>query len=197
MKNLLILILISFMNYNCFSQSLKDGDIILHTSKSQQSSIIQKITKSQFTHCGIVFFKNGIPYVFEAVQPVKVTPLKIWINRGINSNYAVLRPYTPLTKEQKNKMYSYAKSQLGKNYDIKFQWSDDKMYCSELVWKCYKAAGITLTKLKKFNNYNLTNPIVIQTIKNRYGNNFNSNELVISPKDIYNSDLLKIIYNDY
>lgn len=28
----------------------------------------------------------------------------------------------------------------GKPYDIYFEWSDDKIYCSELVWKIYKHA---------------------------------------------------------
>ena len=25
-----------------------------------------------------------------------------------------------------------------KDYDLYFEWSDDKIYCSELVWKIYK-----------------------------------------------------------
>lgn len=179
------------------SQNFRDGDIILHTSRSQQSIMLQKITKSIFTHCGIIFYKDGVPYVYEAVQPVKITPLKSWINRGVGSNYTVLRPYNELTSDQKSKMYKYAKKQLGKNYDLKFQWSDNKMYCSELVWKCYYAVGIKLCEPKKFSNYNLNSKVAKYAIQSRYGNSFNSNETVVSPKDIYNSKKLKIIFNNF
>ena len=198
MKTALTLILVFSLVSNSMSQSfLKDGDIIFHTSKSQQSLMLQKITKSPFTHCGIIFYRNGKQYVIEAVQPVKITPLQSWIDRGVDKRYAVLRVWSGLTKEQKNKMYAYAKNQLGKNYDIKFQWSNDKIYCSELVWKCYKSASIHLSNPKKFKNYNLTSPIAMKAIKNRYGNTFNPEELVVSPKDIYNSGELKIIFNNY
>lgn len=197
MKTILSLLLTIFVFSNCSSQDFKDGDIILHTSKSNQSVMLQKITKSNFTHCGIVFYRNGKPYVFEAVQPVKITPLNSWISRGVGGRYAVIRPYTPLSPNQKSKMYDYAKKQIGKNYDLKFQWSDNKIYCSELVWKCYMAAGIELSEPKKFKNYNLTSPIAMYAIKQRYGNKFNPNELVVSPKDIYNSKSLKIVHNNY
>lgn len=192
-------LLLSFFLYstNLYSLTLKDGDIILHTSKSNQSLMLQKITNSIFTHCGIIFFKNGVPYVFEAVQPVKITPLSSWIKRGVGEKYAIVRPYTPLTADQKSKMYSYAQKQIGKNYDLKFQWSDDKMYCSELVWKCYMIAGIKLSDPKKFKNYNLSSPIAMYAIRQRYGKKFNPNELVVSPKDIYNSESLKIIFNNF
>ena len=33
----------------------------------------------------------------------------------------------------------------GKNYDLTFEWSDDKIYCSELIWKIYKrSTGIEI-----------------------------------------------------
>jgi hypothetical protein len=59
------------------------------------------------------------------------------------------------------------------------------------------AAGIKLSEPKKFKNYNLTSPIAMYAIKQRYGNKFNPNELVVSPKDIYNSKSLKIVHNNY
>jgi hypothetical protein len=26
----------------------------------------------------------------------------------------------------------------GKNYDMTFEWSDNNIYCSELIWKVYQ-----------------------------------------------------------
>ena len=56
-----------------------DGDIVFHTSRSAQSQAIQLATKSPYSHMGIVYLRDGKPFVLEAVQPVKLTPLDEWI----------------------------------------------------------------------------------------------------------------------
>ena len=61
-----------------FNNELKDGDLIFQTSRSSQSKAIQLATNSQYSHCGIVFKEGNSFYVFEAVQPVKRTPLAEW-----------------------------------------------------------------------------------------------------------------------
>jgi hypothetical protein len=182
---------------SCTSQNFRNGDIIFHTSKSSQSKMISLVTKSKLTHCGIIFFLKGKPFVFEAVQPVKITPLQDWINRGVGGKYVVSRTKTPLTQEQISRMYSYSKKQLGKNYDIKFQWSDKKMYCSELVFKVFEAGDLTVGEAHKFSDYNLSNPYVKSEIKKRYGNSINLNEMVVTPVDIFNSNELKKVYGNY
>ena len=54
---------------------VKDGDIIFQSSKSQQSKAVELATNSVFSHCGIIFIENGVPYVYEAVQSVGKRPL--------------------------------------------------------------------------------------------------------------------------
>ncbi|RYZ51218.1 MAG: hypothetical protein EOP49_12225 [Sphingobacteriales bacterium] len=68
---------------------VRDGDIIFHTSSSEQSKAIQLATHSPYSHCGIILYWKGAPYVYEAVQPVKRTPLAAWIKRGNNEQYVV------------------------------------------------------------------------------------------------------------
>ena len=199
-KNLLLSFIFGIVtmgSQSCMSQDFKDGDIIFHTSKSSQSKMIQEVTESNLTHCGIIFFQNGKPFVFEAVQPVKITPLKEWINRGVGGKYIVSRVKTPLNKSQTSEMYNYAKKQLGKSYDMKFQWSDTKMYCSELVYKVFSAGGIYVATPKKFSDYNLESKIVKDAINSRYGNSINVNEKVVTPVDIYKSSSVKTIFNNY
>jgi hypothetical protein len=180
------------------SQDFKNGDIIFQTSKTSQSKMIQLITESKLTHCGIIFFRNGKPYVFEAVQPVKKTPLQEWINRGVGKKYIVSRVKDPLTKSELNTMFNYSVSLLGKDYDSQFQWSDEKMYCSELVYKVLVAGDRFVGYGKKFSDYNLNNDIVKKAIKKRYnGNSINLNEMVITPVDIYKNSNVKTIYNNY
>ena len=61
---------------------LRDGDLIFQTSLSGQSRAIQEATGSKYSHCGIIY-RDGCDYfVYEAVQPVKSTPLAQWIARG-------------------------------------------------------------------------------------------------------------------
>jgi len=185
------------ISQSCISQDFKDGDIIFHTSKSSQSKMIQTVTNSKLTHCGIIFYQKGKPFVLEAVQPVKVTPLQQWINRGVGGKFIVSRVKTQLSKNQLNEMYTYGKSLIGKDYDFKFQWSDKKMYCSELVYKVYTAGDVFVGELKKFSDYNLNNKAVKDAIKSRYGNSININEMVITPVDIYRSSVVKTIYDNY
>ena len=56
-------------------EEVRDGDLIFQTSLSRQSEAIQKATKSRYSHCGLIFRKGGGFVVYEAVQPVKTTPL--------------------------------------------------------------------------------------------------------------------------
>jgi uncharacterized protein YycO len=196
-KNLFSIFIMLLLTQFVCSQNFKNGDIIFHTSKSSQSKMVQLVTNSKLSHCGIIFYKNGKPFVLEAVQPVKVTSLQKWINRGVGGKYIVSRVKTPLTNSQLTEMYEYAKSQLGKDYDLKFQWSDNKMYCSELVYKVFVAGDRFIGSAKKFSDYNLNNKIVKDAIKRRYGNSINMNEMVITPVDLYKSYELKTIFNNY
>lgn len=182
---------------SCIGQNFRNGDIIFHTSKSSQSKMIQIVTNSKLTHCGIIFYMKGKPYVFEAIQPVKITPLQQWINRGVDGKFIVSRVKNQLTNEQISNMFNYAKTQIGKDYDNKFQWSDKKMYCSELVYKVFVAGDRFIGESKKFSDYNLNNNTVKLAIKKRYGNSINLNEMVVTPADIYNSPEIKVIYNNY
>ena len=65
---------------------IKNGDLIFQTSLSGQSKAIQLATKSKYSHCGLIYKDGNDFYVFEAVQPVKRTPLDKWIARGQMEN---------------------------------------------------------------------------------------------------------------
>jgi uncharacterized protein YycO len=83
---------------------------------------------------------------------------------------------------------------LGKNYDITFEWSDDKIYCSELVWKIYKrGAGVEVGKLATLKEFDLNNELVKRIMRKRYGNNVNYKEKVISPASVFESENLELI----
>lgn len=172
---------------------LQSGDIIFQSSRSSQSKAVQLATHSPYSHMGIVFQHEGQLYVYEAVQPVKLTKLMEWIQRGENEHYIVkrLKNVELLTQENLTKMMDFGKQFMGKGYDLYFEWSDDKIYCSELVWKIYKGAlGIEIGKLQTLNEFDLSSRVVKDKLKERYGNKIPLNENVISPAAIFSSDKL-------
>jgi uncharacterized protein YycO len=192
-----LITVLSFGLGSCNTPEFKDGDIIFHTSKSSQSAVISQITESELTHCGIIFYKKGKPYVIEAVNPVRSIPLSTWVNNGVGGKYKVVRLNYDLRENHKRTMYNYAKTQMGKKYDYTFGWSDSKMYCSELVWKIYNSTGYTLCDTKKFKEYNLSSEAAKREIVKRYGSSINFDEQAVAPVDIFNSDLVGLVYSNY
>ena len=169
-----------------------DGDVIFQSSQSNQSKAIEQATNSPYSHVGIIFIKNGKPYVFEAASKVIYTPLDKWINRGKNKTYVIKRLKNhPLSQQEITSLKQVAHKFENKPYDIWFCWDDKYIYCSELVWKIYnRALKLKIGQLQTIKDFNLSSPAVKQKLKERYGNNIPYQETVISPVAIFNSPLL-------
>jgi uncharacterized protein YycO len=182
-------------------EKIQEGDIIFQTSQSKQCEAIRIATHSKFSHCGIVFIEKGKKYVFEAVQPVKYTPLETWITHGKDSKFVVTRLKSTtkqLSQEDLKKMKNYGKTFKDKDYDLYFEWSDEKIYCSELVWKIYKnGTGIELCPLQKLKDFKLSDNLVKALLSERYGNNIPLDENVVAPSILENSLLTNIIIDTY
>lgn len=171
-----------------------EGDLIFQSSMSGQSYAIQLATHSKYSHCGLLFNDKGEWYVYEAVQPVKKTPFADWIKHGDKNYYVVKRLKNSdslLTTEKIAALRNSVNKKLGKSYDLAFDWSDERMYCSELVWKVYHdATGLEIGKTKPLGEFDLTNPIVKKKLQERYGKNIPKDEPMISPGSIFESELL-------
>ena len=176
------------------SGKVRNGDIIFQTSRSSQSQAIQLATDSRYSHMGIIYENEGELFVYEAIQPVKLTPLRDWIKRGENNHYVVKRlkkAEEVLTSETLKEMRAIGERFQGKNYDIYFEWSDERIYCSELVWKIYReATGIEIGQLEELSSFDLSNEAVKQKMKERYGEHIPMDEQVISPAAMFNSSQL-------
>ncbi len=192
--------IVSPTNPKAVVDSLMEGDILFQISTSGQGKAIQLATHSQYSHCGILFKEKNKWMVFEGVQPVKSTPLAKWIDRGENNHYVIKRykkAMELLTPEVKSNMKTEAKKFIGKNYDLTFEWSDDRIYCSELVYKIYnRGAGISIGTLQELQDFDLSHPIVLQKLKERYGNKIPLHETVISPGAIFNDTSLIEVLNE-
>jgi hypothetical protein len=175
------------------AESLRDGDIIFHTSRSTQSEAIQRATRSPYSHMGLVLFRDSRPYVFEAVAKVSYTPLDQWIARG-DGRYVVRRLKQELRPEQATRLRVAAEKYAARPYDLYFEWSDQRIYCSELVWKAYRdALGVEIGARQKLRDFDLSDALVKAKMRERYGGRVPLDEPVISPAAMFGSPLLKTV----
>lgn len=157
----------------------KTGDIIFIQSQTQQSQAIREGTHSEWTHVGIVIGDK----VAEETSGVKYTPIKNFIARSKDKAYAIYRTKT-YSKSMEPKLRELIRK-YDKPYDIYFEWGNDRIYCSELVYKVFKdLTGSGIGKLQTFGDMDLEAPAVKALIKKRYedtGRELNPEETIITP----------------
>lgn len=192
-------------NPNWYSK-LKTGDVVFINGTSQQSDSIIEATGSLVTHMGMIIVKEGAYFVAEAVQPVKLTPLEKFVTphrvknerlliKRLDESKLPIKISPTIEHELLQEFYKYN----NKNYDSLFQWSDEKIYCSELVYKIFKKVLTidvgTVVYTKELN----MGPAVINLIKQRFNVNegtikFNNvydkvmNEKIITPVSMFESE---------
>ena len=173
---------------------LQDGDLVFQRSQSSQAQAIALATGSPWTHMGVVFLVDGQPMVLEAVQPVRWTPYIDWVDRGIEDVVHVKRLEGALDADEVAAMRELGESWVGLDYDLTFAWSDDRMYCSELVWKLYdRAADEQIGELSRFGDHALEHPEVRRKLEQRYGSELPMEETVISPGAMYEDPRLVLV----
>ena len=173
---------------------LRDGDLVFQTSRSGQSLAVQRATHSRWSHMGVVLMRDGQPFVFEAAATVRYTPLGRWAARGEGGGYAVRRLGRGLTAPELAKLHRAAAKYAGRPYDLYFEWSDERIYCSELVWKLYRdALGIEIGVRQQLRDFDLTDAVVRRKMRERYGDRVPLKEPVISPAAMYDSPLLETV----
>jgi len=190
MRILVVCIMLFFISCGHSSYIPQNGDIVLQDSFSPSSEAIKTASGSQFSHCGIIMIENGEKFVIEAYGPVGRTQFDEWVKRGKN-RYTAMRLKNG---DDVSKVISSLKSFIGKPYDPLYEWADDKIYCSELVYKSYlNGLGIELCSLRTLKEYDIK-PVIDQVIE-RYGK-VPENQLVIAPEDIFKSKELTIVFSN-
>ncbi len=177
--------------------AVEEGDIVFQASRSPQSLAIQKATHSVYSHVGLVTFRDGKPLVLEAEATVRLTPLSEWLERGEGGHYVVKRLIdarqvldTASLVELKKQMRRFE----GAPYDSTFEWSDERLYAPELVWKVYeRALGIRLGEPQQLRDFDLAVPEVQAKLAQRFGAQVPLDEPVISPQRLFDSARLATV----
>lgn len=174
---------------------LRTGDLVFHTSRSQQSAAIQAATGSPLSHVGLVEVTPAGVFVVEAVQPVKRVPFAKWKARGVNGRILVLRP-EQLPEARRVAAVREAKRHLGKPYDWRFGWDDQALYCSELARKAYSAAaGVDYGKMERLGTLDVKK--LGPALQQRYGGKVPLDLELITPASLAADERLTVVHTDF
>lgn len=166
------------------STSYIDGDVIFIQSQSSQSAALHEATGSVWTHVGLLVKLNSQWYVYEAVGPVVKTLLNDFIARSKNRAYQVYRFRHFDATTMRSAMLT-AIQKYNKPYDIYFEFTNERIYCSELTYKVMQdVTGQGLGRVQKMRDMKLDGPYVKALIQKRLtdiGKELNLDEDIITP----------------
>ena len=129
---------------------LRNGDIIFQDLDcGELCDAIEKVTQgfhsAKLSHVGIVVIDSMQSiYVIEAYGNVQKTPISVFLNRikTIDGQPKVLvGRLKPYFKSLIPKAVKAAEQSVGMKYDDDFLPDNNKYYCSELVYDCFKKAN--------------------------------------------------------
>jgi hypothetical protein len=135
----------------------KTGDLIFRRGKSFASqAVLITDQNSRYSHVGLVCLVKGKPFVIHSVpyengngkDEVKCEKLESFLSFEKASRAGVYR-VSGISNSGLEKVVHWAKNafdarvKFDEDYNLQ---SDDKLYCTELIWKSYRAAGIDLVK---------------------------------------------------
>lgn len=178
-------------------EQLRDRDIVFQQTGGEQGRAIQLATNSPWTHVGMLFQENGRWMVYEAVGPVLSTPLDEWTAHGADGHWVAKR-WVGTEKmdavKLRAQLHKAGQRFKGLPYDLQFRWSDERIYCSELVWKMYaEGLGVRLCEPRPMREHALGSPTVQQVMKDRYGAAPPLDELMISPGALFDCPSLRTV----
>ncbi len=152
--------------YAGLRDSLKTGDLVFCSGSYLFSRLIQRFTGSVWSHVGILYKDDTLQRVFvlesETMIGVRLAPLSKYLkdyhgrNRPYRGNIVIARVQPEVDSAAMNRAISFGMDELTKPYDnleilrialrillrISRRTRDRKYICSELVFECFKRAGV-------------------------------------------------------
>jgi uncharacterized protein YycO len=171
---------------------LQTGDVLLQTSRSSRSLLIQRASRSKYSHVGLVEVTPHGIYVVEAIAPVSRTPLAAWAARGVGRAVTVLRP-KGLDAATRGRVLAEASRHLGKPYDARYRWDDETLYCSELVVKAFeRGAGVVVGRQQRVAELALAPPE--RALVKRLGGN--DSQILVTPGSLDGDEHFELLARD-
>ena len=175
--------------------SPQEGDILFQSlPHSPLVAAIEGVSGSPLSHCGVVTKSGNGWAVLEAIGPVQETALHKWIARGRSSHFAAFRILPPYDAAI-SLFLSSARAYLGRPYDVLYELDDEKIYCSELLYKAFWAAtGKPLGEAKALGALNWQPHE--EFIKQTTGGELPLERIIITPVALSEAPELRKIYEE-
>lgn len=159
---------------------IRSGDVVFIRGKSIRSAVVRLLEGSSraYSHVGLVVLENGRPFIIHADPAPDVTsdrvvkePWDVVISPKRITAATILRVADPSAADRLGIQASTVAQQFWRDalpFDHEFDLTTpQKLYCTELVWRAYMAAGIDLR-----------------------GSSFGSDHKYLLPSDLIKSGLL-------
>ena len=161
------------LEYGAVRHNLEAGDLVFCAGRYFFSGLIQKVTKSVWSHCGIIYKDPTLNRIFvlesEVMIGVRVVPLSKYLKdyhgrrRPYRGRIVIGRLHPAVADEKVRRAISFGMDELTKPYD---NWEilrilvrillgmgrrtrDRKYICSELVQECYRHAGVVFPYVRR------------------------------------------------
>ncbi|MFN5960775.1 MAG: YiiX/YebB-like N1pC/P60 family cysteine hydrolase [Verrucomicrobiota bacterium] len=161
------------LDYGAVRHNLESGDLVFCAGRYLFSGLIQKVTKSVWSHCGVIYKDPTLNRIFvlesEVMIGVRIVPLSKYLKdyhgrrRPYRGRIVIGRLHPAVADEKVKRAISFGMDELTKPYDnweilrilvrILFgkgrRTRDRKYICSELVQECYRHAGIVFPYVRR------------------------------------------------
>jgi hypothetical protein len=140
----------AFVQINNAQQLVQSGDLILRTGRDYTSEVMRRLSRHDktYSHCGIASIENDSLFVYHAIggewnpdQKLRRDLFALFCNPYENRGFGIYR-YS-FNEEQKKEVLQNARKfyKAGIMFDMQFNLdTDDRMYCSEFVYKAINPA---------------------------------------------------------
>ena len=174
----------------------QEGDLVFQALPLDLDLVvaIEGVTKSHYSHVGVLHKRDDEWTVIEASGPgVIYTAFDKWKTHGRNKRWAAFR----LKAEHQKNIPQFLVNlhpHAGKEYDFKYELSENKLYCSELIYHAWKkTTGQMMGKLTKIGDLNWKPHQ--KTIEKYNGGPMPLDRQMISPIELSKASQLQRVYN--
>lgn len=145
----------AFVQINNAQRSVQSGDLVLRTGRDYTSEVMRKLSRHDktYSHCGIASIENDSVFVYHSIggewnpdQKLRRDLFAVFCNPYENRGFGIYR-YSFNKKQAEEilqNIHQFYKNEV--KFDMQFNLdTDDRMYCSEFVYKAIKPALVLKT----------------------------------------------------
>jgi len=173
----------------------REGDILFQSMpRVKLVKAIEGCSQSCYSHCGVIIKRNGRWRISEAmIFGVREVPLWFAVARGRGARFAVFRLKDGVQHHAPAFVKALEKCR-GRPYDFSYRFDDNRLYCSELVYKAFRdAARLELGEMKALGELNWKPYEKI--LRTFGGGDLPLDRTIITPRHLSESEFLERVFS--